>query len=109
MNHDTKNPANAIDALHATRSLLLPEYVTVLQTKPLVEALWTLHMTLGHTLRAKLNLWGDHKQTLFDDLMARFSWAFAVDGDTASSTLIEAMWREAHSQDTSPILEFKGD
>ena len=67
---------------------------SVLQNFTLDEAQWRLHFTLGHQLRNDLGLWTDDAEPLYLDLMNRVQGAFlVVDGDTASSALISALWQ----------------
>ena len=68
-----------------------------LQTKSLEEAGWMLHMTLGHILRNELGLWSDQASSLFDDINRLMLEHLAVDADTASAALIDALWHKYHT------------
>lgn len=70
----------------------------VLRTFSLTEAGWRLHMTLGQQLRREFDLWTEGAEALFEDINAKMPHRLAIDGDTASAALIDALWHDARSR-----------
>lgn len=87
-------PVDMNEALSAAVTLLTERDRVALSEKSAEEASWMLHMTLGYQLRNELGLWTDAAAPLFEDIMRRMPDRLVVDGDTASSALIEALWRQ---------------
>jgi len=92
-------PADLNEALSMARALLTDEDRTVLAEKSVEETGWMLHMTLGFRLRNELGLWTDAAGPLYEDIMRCMPDRLAVDGDSASSALINALWLEYHRGD----------
>ncbi len=89
-------PQTLAEALLRAEALLTDAEREVIQTKPLTDVGWNLHMTLGHKLRTELGLWTDEASSLFDDINRRMPEYLAVDADTASAALIDALWHKHH-------------
>ena len=87
-------PTNLEEALARVRSLLTEDDVTTLQSKRLPEAMWSLHLTLGHSLRNNLGRWSADAIVLFQDITKKIPGHLALDADSASSALIAELWRE---------------
>ena len=92
------SPKNLEEALQRARELLTDEDVALLQAKPLNEALWSLHLTLGHSLRENLSLWSEEAVPLFQDITEKMPERPALDADAASSALIAALWHQLHTR-----------
>lgn len=88
-------PTNLDEALARARSLLTEDDVATLQSKPLPEAIWSLHLTLGYSLRSSLSLWSDDAVVLFKEITEKMPEHPALDADSASSALIAALWKES--------------
>lgn len=80
------------------KKLLSNEDKEVLRNCSLDEAGWRLHMTLGHQLRHEFGLWSEDARPLFDDINLKMPHRLAVEGDSASAALIDALWHDAQSQ-----------
>ena len=89
-------PRDLAEALMRARQLLTEEDVALLKSKPLAEAIWSLHLTLGHQLRGALALWSDDAVELFRDITERMPEHPALDADSAASALVAALWNEVH-------------
>ncbi|WP_431261627.1 DUF6794 domain-containing protein [Roseateles chitinivorans] len=97
MNHPISSPPSRFeDALALARQLLTEEDAVALRSKSLEEAIWTLHVTLGHQIRSALGLWNDDATGLFHDMTLEVPAGPALDADSASSALISALWQEAN-------------
>jgi hypothetical protein len=94
---DSGSPKSLQDALPRARALLTDEDVVLLREKPLNEAIWSLHLTLGHSLREGLSLWSEDAVPLFQDITERMPERPALDADSASSALIAALWQEVRA------------
>lgn len=91
-------PRDLANAIERARSLLTDADRALLEAKPLPEAIWTLHLTLGHRLRDALGLWSDDALDLFKDISQRMPDHLALDADAASSALIAALWQELNCE-----------
>jgi hypothetical protein len=91
------SPKSLEEALQRARELLTDEDVALLRAKPLNEALWSLHVTLGHSLREGLSLWSEEAVPLFQDITEKMPERPALDADSASSALIAALWSQLHA------------
>lgn len=91
-------PRGLAEALARARSLLTEEDVALLRAKPLPEAIWSLHLTLGHRLRDNLSLWSDDAIVLLKDITEKMPEHPALDADSASSALIAALWQEVQKE-----------
>ena len=80
------------------RTLMSPDDKDVLRNFSLAEAGWRLHLTLGHQLRGELGLWTEGAQALFEDINAKMPHRLAIDGDSASDALIDALWHDGRSR-----------
>jgi len=96
MNISSDCPRTLAEALIRAEALLTDAEREVIQTKPLVDAGWSLHMTFGHRLRNELCLWGEDANRLFGDINQRMPEYLAVDADTASTALMDALWYKYH-------------
>ncbi|MET3513406.1 hypothetical protein ABIC63_001173 [Pseudacidovorax sp. 1753] len=94
-NAEAVPPVNLGEALKRARSLLTEDDVATLKSKSLPAAIWSLHLTLGHSLRRDLGLWSDDAITLFRDITEKMPEHPALDADSASSALIAALWNES--------------
>lgn len=94
---DRGSPKNLEEALQRARELLSDEDVALLQAKPLNEAIWSLHVTLGHRLRESLSLWSDEAVLLFQDIAEKMPERPALDADSASGALIATLWHQLHT------------
>lgn len=92
------SPKSLDEALQRARGLLTDEDVALLQEKPLNEAIWSLHVTLGHSLREGLSLWSEEAVPLFQDIAEKMPERPALDADSASSALIAALWHQLHGR-----------
>ena len=92
-------PKTLEEALSQARALLSAEDKDVLRDSSLGEAGWRLHMTLGYQLRNEFGLWSEDAQALFDDINAKMPHRLAVEADSASAALIDALWHDAQSRD----------
>lgn len=90
-------PRTLEDAVSRARAILSVEDRDVLRNCTLEEAGWRLHMTLGHQLRNEFGLWAEEAGALFDDINAKMPHRLAVEGDSASAALIDALWHDARS------------
>lgn len=97
MNSTPSFPQTLGEALLRAEALLTDAERDVIQSKPLMDVGWNLHMTLGHKLRTELGLWTDEASSLFDDINRRMPEHLAVDADTASAALIDALWHKYHA------------
>lgn len=91
-------PKTLEEAVSKARALMSADDKDVLRTFSLAEAGWRLHMTLGHQLRGEFGLWTEGAEALFDDINAKMPHHLAIDGDTASAALIDALWHDARSR-----------
>lgn len=91
-------PRTLEEAVSKARELLSAVDKDVLRNCSLEEAAWRLHMTVGHRLRNDFGLWSEDAQALFDDINAKMPHRLAVEGDSASAALIEALWHHARSR-----------
>lgn len=92
-------PKTLEEAVSKARTFLSAEDKEVLRDRSLDEAGWRLHMTLGHQLRNKFGLWSEDAQALFDDINSKMPHRLAVEADSASAALIDALWHDARSRD----------
>ena len=90
----SSSPRSFEEAMSLARALLSDADIELLCGKPLHEAIWSLHLTLGHSLREHLSLWADEALPLFQDITEKMPEHPALDADTASSALITALWLE---------------
>lgn len=98
MNIQPSCPKTLAEALLRAEALLSDSERDVIQTKSLIEVGWCLHMTLGHKLRNELNLWSDEATGLFDDINQKMPEHLAIDADTASAAVIDALWNSYHGE-----------
>ncbi|MCY1224529.1 hypothetical protein D9M72_366900 [compost metagenome] len=91
-------PRTVEEAVSKARGLLSAEDKDVLRNCSLEEASWRLHMTVGHQLRNEFGLWSEEAKPLFDDINAKMPHRLAVEGDSASAALIDALWHDARSR-----------
>lgn len=87
-------PRDLASALVRARQLLTEEDVALLKAKPLEEAIWSLHLTLGYQMRADLGLWSDDAVDLFRDITEKMPERPALDADSAASALLTSLWKE---------------
>lgn len=88
-------PKTFKEAIESANDLLTKEDEAILRGESLETTKIKLHFTLGHQLRNTLDLWREDAEPLYKELMNHVPGSLLViDGDSASSALIEALWLE---------------
>lgn len=91
-------PKTLEEAISNARTVMSADDKDVLRNFSLAEAGWRLYLTLGHQLRGEFGLWTEGAQALFDDINAKMPNRLAIDGESASAALIDALWHDARSR-----------